>query len=106
MFLPEQDDARHQEIEVGRTERAGPADLRLRIITNADQVDVRLTVDLATAEEEGIKTPLRRPVEQFHAAIGHQVVHPAAQHVHLHGTTGLLPCQQATAAGNGRRRAA
>ena len=79
MLLAEQDHPRHQEIEIGGAERAGPAHPASRIAADADQVDVGLAVDLAAAEEEGVDPALRGAVEQLAAAVGERVVPLAAE---------------------------
>src|SRR6266851_7262834 len=55
VFFAEQDHPRHQIVEIGRAERARPAERGLRIgPARADQVDIGLAVDLAATQEEGI----------------------------------------------------
>ncbi len=60
MLQREKDDARDDEIEIGRPERSGKARLRLRVcrdVANTDEVDVGAPVDLPSGQEEGIDRP-------------------------------------------------
>src|SRR5262245_59885079 len=70
MFVPEQNHARDDERQMGRPERSGEPRLRVLIIADANQVDIRLPVDLRAGEEEDVETSLAGAVEQFAAAIG------------------------------------
>src|SRR6185295_995175 len=74
VLLAEQDDPRHDVIKIGRSERAGPSHLRLRIVAGPHQVDVAVAVDLSSAEEKGVDTALSRAVEQLGRTIGEEVV--------------------------------
>ncbi len=79
MLQAEQDDARHEVIEIGRAEGARPAHRAPRIAANPHQVQVGLAVDLAAAQEEGVDPALGGAVEQLLAAIGENIVALAAQ---------------------------
>ena len=74
MLLAKQNHPRHQMVEIGRTERTGPAHPTLRIGISADQVDVGCTVDLPATEKERVNPPLRGEVKQLDAAIGEGIV--------------------------------
>ena len=45
---PEQDHRGHDVVEVGRAERAGKAHGRMRVLADADEVDVASAVDLSS----------------------------------------------------------
>ena len=84
MFLAKQDHARHDVIEEGRAERAGPAHAAVGIVAGADQVDIALAVDLAAAEKERIDAALRGAIEQFDGAIGEEIMLARAEHDDAH----------------------
>ena len=64
---------------MGGAERAGEADLALRVVADADEIDVGPAVDLRAAEEEGIDASLGGAVEQLSAAVGEEAVLAAAE---------------------------
>src|SRR5262245_6735249 len=76
VLLAEQNHARHQEVQIGRPERAGPADFGTLAAADPHQVDISLAVDLAAAQEERVDAALRRQIEQLDTAVGEKVVAP------------------------------
>src|SRR5262245_2911271 len=94
VLLAEQDDARHEEIERGGAEAAGPAHGRARIVADADEIDVGLAVDLPAAEEEGVDATLCRTVEELAPAVGEEVVVLAAQQRYAQPSARARPRQQ------------
>src|SRR5579885_1341549 len=74
MLEAEENDARHDVIEIGRAEGARKAHLRRRIIADRDEIDVGGAVDLSAREEEGIDPPLAGAVEELAPAIGEEIV--------------------------------
>src|SRR5262245_27008205 len=76
---PEQDHLGHDVIEVGRAERAGETRLRVRVVADADEVDVGLAVDLRARKEERVDPPLAGAVEELPPAVGEEALPPAAE---------------------------
>src|SRR5690606_18230309 len=74
VLLAKEDHAGHEMVEIGRSEGAGPAHRRLRIIPRAHEIDVGLAVDLPAPQEEGADPTLADQIEDFHAAVGEAVV--------------------------------
>ena len=105
VLLAEENDARHQVVEVGRAERTGEADLALGIVADAHQVDVAGPIDLAAAEEEGIDAALGGAIEEFAIAVGEEAVGPAAEHGDPHRPAGAGARQEGRRAGDRRGRA-
>src|SRR5690606_9569624 len=79
MLGTEEDDTRHDVVEVGGAEVAGEADLRLRVVADRDEVDVRLAVDLPAREEEDVDPALAGAVEELAPAVGEEIVRGARQ---------------------------
>src|SRR5262252_5671110 len=75
----EQDHLGHDVIEVRGAERARKAHRRVRIVADADEVDVALAVDLSAREEEHVDAALPGAVEQLAPAIGEEALPAAAQ---------------------------
>ena len=100
----EQDHARYEEVEVGRAERAGQANVAQRVAADADEVDVGRAVDLRAAEEEGVDPSLRGAVEQLPSAFGEEVVLRAAEQGHAHPPARARAGEQRAGGGNGRER--
>ena len=80
----QQDDSRHDEVQVRGAEGAGEANVAPRVVTCADEVDVRPAVDLRAPEEKRIDAALRGAVEELAPAVGEEVVPRAAQHRDAH----------------------
>src|SRR5262245_36774437 len=76
---PEQDHLGHDVIEVRRAERAWKAHRRMRVVADADEVDVARAVDLSAREEEHVDAALAGGVEQLAPAIGEEALPAAAQ---------------------------
>jgi len=51
----------------------------MRVIADADQIDIALAVDLAAGQKEHIDPALPGAVEQFASAVGEEGVLPAAE---------------------------
>src|SRR5438128_1566838 len=76
---PEQDHLGHDVIEVRGAERARKANRRVRVVADADEVDVALAVDLSAREEEHVDAALAGAVEQLAPAVGEEAL-PATAH--------------------------
>src|SRR6185436_9985471 len=94
VFLAEQDDARHQEIQIRRPEGTWPAHRSSRIATGAHQIDVAPAIDLSATQKERVDSALRRKIEQFDAAAGEKIVFRRAEQGDAHRPGGLRACQQ------------
>src|SRR5690606_35188961 len=101
------DDPRYQVVQIRRAEGARPAHGGLRIIAGADEIDVRLAIDLATTEEEGTDPPLADQVEYLDAAVGEAVVAPRSEDRQEHASFPPLLGERAGEEGSraGDRRA-
>src|SRR5215472_9053728 len=91
---PEQDHLGHDVIEVGGTERARKTHRRVRVVADADEVDVALAVDLSAREEEHVDAALPGTVEQLAPAVGEEALPAAAQQRDLRPAVAALARQQ------------
>jgi len=82
-----------------------PARRCVRIVAGADEIDVRLAVDLAAAQEECVDPALRGEVEEFDAAAGEEIVFQRTEHGDAHRAGGLRTREQGARAGYRRRSA-
>ena len=69
MPFAEQDDRRHDVIQIGRAEGAGEASLDVGPCARAYEIDVGGAVDLAAAQEESVYAALPGGVEQLAPAV-------------------------------------
>src|SRR5215472_14030903 len=83
MLGAKQNDARHDIIEISRTERAGESRLRFFVIADANQIDIAVAVDLAAGEKEHVDAALAGAVKQFARAVGEESVRAAAEQRHV-----------------------
>jgi hypothetical protein len=90
---PEQDHLGHDVIEVGRPEGARKAHRRLRVVADADEVDIALAVDLSAREEERVDAALPGAVEQLAPAVGEEALPAAAQQRDLRPAVAALARQ-------------
>src|SRR5262249_25505509 len=102
---PEQDHLGHDVIEIRRAERAWKAHRRVRVVADADEVDVALAVDLSAREEEQVEATLAGAVEQLAPAVGEEALPAAAQQRDLRPAVAALARQQRGRGRNGRGRA-
>src|SRR5262245_1135131 len=103
VLLAEQDHFRYEEVEIGRAVGPGPAHVAPRVRAGADEVDVRLAVDLTAAEEERVDTTLRGAVEGLDAAVGEVGVLARAQDRQPHRAAGELAREERRRPGDRRR---
>src|ERR1700730_9019278 len=75
----EQDHLGHDVIEVRGAERARKANGRVRVVADADEVDVALAVDLSAREEEHVDAALAGAIEQLASAVGEEALPATAQ---------------------------
>ena len=105
VFFAKQDHARHQKVQIRRTERSWPAHRRIRVVAGTDKIDVGLAVDLAAAKEERVYPALRGEVEQLDAATGKEIVLLRAEHGDAHRARGQRAREQRAGPGHRRRSA-
>src|SRR6185437_363443 len=74
MLEPEEHDARHHEIEIGRAIGAGKARLGMGVIADRVEIDVAAAIDLRAGKEEDIDASLTGAVEELAPAIGPEIV--------------------------------
>src|SRR4029453_4439316 len=91
---PEQDHLGYDVVEIGRAERTGEARLRMRVVADADEVDVGLAGDLRTGEKERVDPSLAGAVEQLAPAVGEEALTPAAQQRDLRPPVAAFARQQ------------
>src|SRR5262249_8851879 len=89
----EQDHLGHDVIEIQGAERAWKAHRRVRVVADADEVDVALAVDLSAREEEHVDATLAGAVEQLAPAVGEEALPAAAQQRDLRPAGAALPRQ-------------
>src|SRR6516162_3221583 len=102
---PEQDHLGHDVIEVRGPEGAGKTHRGLRVVADADEVDVALAVDLSAREEERVDAALPGAVEQLAPAVGEEALPAAAQQRDLRPAVAALARQQRRRRRNRRGRA-
>ena len=66
----------------------------MRVVADADEVDVARPVDLAAREEEGVDAALPGAVEQLAPAVGEEALPPAPQQLHVRAAVSTLARQQ------------
>ena len=77
----------------------------MRVVADADEVDVALAVDLSAREEEHVDAALAGAVEQLAPAIGEEALPAAAQQRDLRLAVAACARQQRRRGRNGRGRA-
>src|SRR5919201_2492224 len=77
----------------------------MRVLADADEVDVGRAVDLSAREKEGIDATLPGAVEQLAPAVGEEALPAAAQQRHVGPAVSALTRQQCSGSGNRRGRA-
>src|SRR5262249_23450621 len=70
MLCSEEDDARHDEVEIGRTKGAWEAHFGALIVADRNEIDVARAVDLRAGQKEHVDAALACGIEELTSAVG------------------------------------
>ncbi len=74
MFFAEEHDTPDYGIHYWRSEAARPSHTQIRIVPDADEIEVGLAINLTAAQHKRIDAPLMRAIEKLAAPVGEEII--------------------------------